>query len=454
MPRSFATLLVIGVLLFAVKVGHVAAEGSAVYTHARQAIGLTAGDRAGAIAWLVENGGPGAIAPLVQILRFVPAARYALVVDGLAKLAGERAGDDWFDWMIWQQAHPEIAPDPSYGLFLADVLQAINPDFLSFLTADSPHTIRLEEIAWGGVVPDGIPALDHPTMIAADAASYLNPDDQVFGVELNGEERAYPLRIVNWHEMVNDVVGGVPVSLAYCTLCGAGILFDGRVSGREQPLTFGTSGLLYRSNKLMYDRDTRSLWNQFTGRPAIGPLVGSGVVLTVLPLVTTSWQEWYRRHPNTTVLALDTGFVRDYGPGVAYRDYFASPKLMFPALVPDGRLKPKDRVFGLRVPGGSMAWPLSRFSGGAVVNDSVGLLDLVIVGEADGSGARAYESGGRRFIAGADHDHLIAGDETWLATEAALLGPAGQSLPRLPGHLAYWFAWTGYFADAPLGGSP
>ena len=106
----------------------------------------------------------------------------------------------------------------------------------------------------------------------ASAASYLNPDDPVFGVEINGDARAYPLRIANWHEMVNDVVGGVPVSLAYCTLCGSGILFDGRVAGRAEPFTFGSSGLLYRSNKLMYDRQTDSLWEQLAGHPVTGSL--------------------------------------------------------------------------------------------------------------------------------------------------------------------------------------
>ena len=130
----------------------------------------------------------------------------------------------------------------------------------------------MEEIAWGGVLVDGIPALDNPRMTTASAASYLNPDDPVFGVEINGDARAYPLRIANWHEMVNDVVGGVPVSLAYCTLCGSGILFDGRVAGRAEPFTFGSSGLLYRSNKLMYDRQTDSLWEQLAGHPVTGSL--------------------------------------------------------------------------------------------------------------------------------------------------------------------------------------
>src|SRR5262249_16913321 len=156
---------------------------------------------------------------------------------------------------------------------------------------------------------DGIPALDNPRMIAADAAAYLNSDDPVFGIEINGDARAYPLRIANWHEMVNDIVGGVPVSLAYCTLCGAGILFDGRVEGPDQPFTFGSSGLLYRSNKLMYDRQTRSLWSQFSGRPVVGPLTGSGVELHLLPVMLTSWAQWRLLHPETRVLSLDTGFA-------------------------------------------------------------------------------------------------------------------------------------------------
>jgi hypothetical protein len=234
--------------------------------------------------------------------------------------------------MLWQQAHPEVSAYQGYAGFLADLLAGIDPQFRRFVRAGVPHAVRLEEIAWGGVAVDGIPALDNPKMVAADAATYLNPDDLVFGVEINDDSRAYPLRILDWHEMANDVIGGVPVSLAYCTLCGAGILFEGRAAGRNRPFTFGSSGLLYRSNKLMYDRQTDTLWNQFTGRPAVGALVGSGIVLSPLPLALTSWTQWRERHPRTQVLALDTGFARDYRPGGAYGDYFAGPELMFPAL--------------------------------------------------------------------------------------------------------------------------
>ena len=420
--------------------------------HALHALSDDASERERAVAWLADHGGDAAVAPLIHLLRWLPDDR-ATIVAALEKLTGQRLGDRWFDWMVWQQKHPEITPYDGFGNFLALTLANVDPRFLRFVHGGVAHDIRLEEIAWGGVRVDGIPALDNPKMIPPAEAKYLDPDDLVFGVEINGDARAYPLRIANWHEMVNDVVGGVPVSLAYCTLCGAGILFDGRVRGGDAPFTFGSSGLLYRSNKLMYDRQTDSLWNQFTGRAVVGPLTGSGIELKVLPIVIAPWSEWLARHPQTTVLSLDTGYQRDYGPGVAYRDYFASKDLMFPALVADHRLEQKDIVFGVRAPGGTKAWPLAAFKGGAVINDTVGFLDVVVVGDAEGRTVRAYEAKGHRFFPGTRPDLLRTGEGDWRITEDALLGPDGSSLPRLPGHLAYWFAWAGYFENAALGGT-
>ena len=418
---------------------------------ARQVLSPAPQESREAMDWLVQHGDRSSVAVLTQLLRWLPEYQDALV-GRLEALTGAHVGPHWFDWMVWQQGHPDFSPYPGYDGFLADLLTRIDPHFRRFVRAGIAHEIRIEEIAWGGVVVDGIPALDNPTMIGAPAAGYLNPDDPVFGVEINGDARAYPLRIANWHEMVNDVVGGVPVSLAYCTLCGSGILFDGRVPGRTEPFTFGSSGLLYRSNKLMYDRQTDSLWEQFTGRPVMGQLTGSKIELKLLPLVLTSWSEWRSRHPQTHVLSLDTGFRRDYGPGVAYRDYFASPELMFPALVKDRRLRQKDLIFGLRVPGGVKAWPLDTFADGKVINDHVGFMDVVLIGDPSGRGARAYERRRRRFARGASLDEVLAGDVRWRITESALVGPGGESLPRLPGHVAYWFAWAGYFEDAVLGG--
>ena len=386
----------------------------------------------------------GAVAPLVQAL-FWLRPEDGSIDAVLQRLTGaSRRG--WFDWAVWQQEHPGIKPYPGYAALLADLLAQVDPRFRRFVSASMRHELRLEEIMWGGVRVDGIPALDQPRLVAAADATYLNDDDRVFGVAINGDERAYPLRVADWHEMVNDTVGGTPVSLAYCTLCGAGILFAGRVPGRAEPFTFGSSGLLYRSNKLMYDRATDSLWNQFTGRPVTGALTSSGIELRVLPVVLAPWAEWRRDHPGTRVLSLDTGFIRDYAPGRAYGPYFASADLAFPAAVRDQAAQ-KEQAFGIRVPGGVKVWPLERFRGGAVLNDRVGFLDVVATGEAASRTVRAYESRGLVFKDGGP-GLLRADGEDWTVTEAALIGPGGRSLPRLPGHIGYRFAWDGYFGTA------
>jgi Protein of unknown function (DUF3179) len=402
-----------------------------------------------ALGWLAEHADKRAVASLVHLMRWQPDDA-ATIRSTLRKITGANAGEKWFDWMVWLQEHPDYPPYDGFGNFLGLTFASLDPQFLRFVHEGVPHDIRLEEIVWGGVRVDAIPALDNPKMIPAVDAEYLNADDLVFGVEIAGEDRAYPLRIVSWHEMVNDVVGNVPVTLAYCTLCNAGILFETQVAGREHALTFGTSGLLYHSNKLMYDRSTDSLWNQFTGRPVVGPLAGTDLSLKVLPLVTTPWRLWRAKHPTTKVLALDTGFSRDYGPDVAYRDYFNSKDLLFPTAVKDKRLQQKDLVFGVRAAGGTKAWPLAAFAGGKMIHDKVGVVDVVLIGSAEQRTVRAYEAKGHKFTLSAA-DLLRASDGYWRVTEDALVHSDGRTLARLPGHLAYWFAWSGYFENAALG---
>ena len=426
----------------------VVAEPSPIDGWAHDALSGDPSRRLAGIEALAASGDRGAVAPLVQLLRWVP--EESAVLDALERLTGADAGTGWADWMLWQQAHPEFPAYSGYDGFLADLLASIDPAFRRFIVPGVRHEIRLEEIAWGGVRVDGIPALDRPEMIAAEAATFLDPLELIFGVEIGGDARAYPLRIANWHELINDTVGGVPVSLAYCTLCGAGILYDGRAPGRDRPFVFGTSGLLYRSNKLMYDRETSTLWSQFTGRPAVGPLVGSGIELKMLPLVTARWESWRAAHPETKVMSLRTGYTRDYEPDAAYGAYFNSSDLMFPALVTDRRLQRKDLVFGLRTAGAAKAWPLARFAGGAVVNDRVGPVEVVLLGDAEGRSVRAYESSGRRFETAGGGRLRDAAGGIWRVEEEGLAGSDGSRLPRLPGHLAYWFAWSGYFEAAEL----
>ncbi|MEM6356702.1 MAG: DUF3179 domain-containing (seleno)protein [Pseudomonadota bacterium] len=395
---------------------------------------------------LMRDAGLSAMPGLVLAHRFSPLPRTETAAI-MARITGEPPSLDWFDWMLWQEAHPEVRPTAGYVGLKRAVFEAIDPEFEIFLRdpwlEPERARIRFEEVTWGGVRKDGIPSLDNPTLIGAGEATYLRDSDPVFGVSINGDVRAYPLRIMGWHEMFNEVIGGVPVALAYCTLCGAGILFETQIAGRPAPFVFGSSGFLYRSNKLMFDRETHTLWNQFTGRPVIGPLVENGIELRQRPVTIQPWGEWRAANPETRVLSLDTGHARDYGSGVVYRDYFASGELMFPALVNRQVLKQKDYVFGIRQRGAARAWPLEVFRGGRVINDAVGDTAVVLIGDAAGRTVRAYERGARRFEAAADGG-LSEGGERWEITEEALIGPGGTRMPRVAGHIAYWFAWDNY----------
>lgn len=397
-----------------------------------------------ALEAVVGEAGTKAIPALILALRYATEPEWRETLDQtLAELAGTPPKGRWFEWMLWLQAHPEIMPFDGHGGLIADVFAQIDPNFRTFLYEGVAHEIRLEEITWGGVLKDGIPDLTNPRFLKPGKKPNLTDGELVFGVEINGDARAYPLRILDWHELFNDVIGGVPVSLAYCTLCGSGILFEGKVEGRDEVFTFGTSGFLYRSNKLMYDKVTHSLWNQFTGRPVVGPLTGSGIKLKVRPVTIARWADWREAHPATKVLSPRTGHSRDYRPGAAYGDYFASPDLIFPHRTDDRRLTAKDYVFVLRG-ATEKAWPLSRFKGGAVINDTAGVLDVVLIGKAEGRTVRAYRSDGIRFEKGPSSRQVIGDGMTWQVTEAALVSEDGRELSRLPGHVAYWFAFAGF----------
>ncbi len=395
---------------------------------------------------LVARGNKDVVAGLIVTMRYRDSdARLAAAI---SKLTGAKI-NSWNDAMLWQEEHPEVKPHPSFRAYSEELFAQIDPRFTRFIGTDKTDPakmkIRLEEIVWGGVHVDGIPALDDPKLITAKAADYLRDNDLVFGVSIKGDNRAYPLRIMGWHEMFNDTIGGVPVALAYCTLCGSGILFETKLPAREKPLIFGSSGMLYRSNKLMFDRETDSLWNQFTGEPVSGKLVNSGIKLKIRPVTITSWKNWLASHGDTKVLSLDTGFKRDYGSGVVYQDYFSSPDLMFPTAVRDeSQLKRKDYVFGMRELNVARAWPVDAFSKKPVINDKFNGRNVVLIGDAMTRTVRAYERGEQTFSVGNGPDFLNAGKDRWAITEDELIAPDGAKLARVSGHVAYWFAWDGY----------
>ena len=416
------------------------------------------------------------IAVFIELLRanqlaLLRSTSYQPPIDALESLSGQTYGNDWPAWVEWY-GKTDLTPPPGFTGWKGQLLGHIDPGFADFLQDEFPTTIRTEEILWGGVAIDGIPALDNAAMLPAADADYLDPNEPVFGISINGDHRAYPLRILDWHEMANDVVGGVPVSLAYCTLCGAGVAYDGRASNGET-YSFGSSGFLFRSNKLMYDRQTRTLWNQLTGEPVLGELVGSDVELSLLPVVVTTWDAWLVQHPDSVVLDINTGYQRPYTPGAAYGDYFAYHDTMFPVWQRSNLLSTKDRIYALQIDGVPKAYPVNTLVEEQVINDTIGQTYIVLIASrgditVDGTNQRvgqvAYNAGGEvraydradeTFTSGPGPDTVLdSAGRSWHVTEEALIGPEGESAPRINGHLAYWFGWYSFFPKTLIYGEP
>lgn len=231
----------------------------------------------------------------------------------------------------------------------------------------------------------------------------------------------------------------------------------GRYSTTEGYLTFGSSGLLYQSNKLMYDRNTDTLWHQLLGTPAFGPLVGSGIELERVPVTLTTWEAWYAEHPDTQVMDFNTGFVRDYSVGAAYSDYFASPDTMFPVWRRSQQLPTKSWVLALLIHDQPKAYPLSVLKDEQVVNDTLAGQNLVVIHEDGGYGARAYERGEYTFAPASPDTTSVILDEAgvrWQVLETALISENGEELSRLPGHMAYWFGWYSFYPQTLVYGQP
>ena len=355
---------------------------------------------------------------------------------------------------IWDQPYE---PHPEYRLFKGLWYGQIDPRFREFFPPGATTTIRLDQVDWGGVRVNGIPPLEYPAHVAVndDDARYLEDAHIVFGVAMNGEYRAYPKRILAWHEMALDRIGGVELTIVYCTLCGTVIPYESVVDGKH--IRFGTSGLLYQSNKIMFDHETKSLWNTFGGVPVVGPLVGTGIRLTHRSAVTTTWGEWRRMHSETTVLTLDTGHDRDYSEGAAYRDYFATDRLMFRVSRSDDRLDNKDEVVvmllddasGVRKP---LALSADFLADNRLFHQRHAGRQLLVVTSEHGAN-RVYDVGDRRFERQLEDGRLMDDSgEIWVMREDGLAreSAAADLLRRVAAQRAFWFAWYAQFPETVL----
>jgi len=388
--------------------------------------------------------------PLVDLLRLSNDDRlYQSIITLLTKKAN-RPIAQYDDALIWSWSlSPEYLDD--YSDFKGELYRHIDPPFrLYFFGRQSGAQIRLDEIVWGGVQQDGIPPLRNPQMIKADEAAYLDDSDVVFAIEINGDARAYPKRILAWHEFFDDVIGGVRIAGVYCTLCGTVIGYDVTHGGVTYDL--GTSGFLYRSNKLMYDKATQSLWNTIDGAPVLGPLVGKGIKLGVYPVVTTTWGKWKALHPGSKVLSIETGHQRDYAEGAAYRNYFGTDELMFPVPQTDKRLLNKAEVLITRVAGyeqDPLAISIDWLRRRKLHLDAIAGTKLVALADASGA-ARVYAAGEYAFFSYRKGELKDNQGGIWQVSEQQLSGPDGQLLERLPVHNSFWFAWYNMYPKTRL----
>jgi hypothetical protein len=319
----------------------------------------------------------------------------------------------------------------------------------------------------GGPPPDGIPPIDQPSFERADTVRWLEPNEPVLSLTVEGETRAYPLRIMTWHEIVNDTVGGVPVAVTYCPLCSSGVAFLREVDGRL--LSFGTSGMLYADNLVMYDRQTESLWPQLTGRASIGVLTGA--LLEAVPMGTVAWRELRATHPRALVLSQDTGFDRPYGsnPYVGYDN--PDGDLLFELPDSDERLPVKERVVGLEGGAAALAVVRAGLADRSPVELEVGrrvvtlwhrpglasALDTpgIATGRDIGTvAAFAPVVEGRRLHFTGGDGLLVRDEETgsrWNILGRAVAGPLQGARLAPYRHLdTFWFAWAAFHPDTDL----
>jgi hypothetical protein len=423
---------------------------------------------------VVARGDHRFVAVLIEALRasqigLLDGRHYEVKVVALERLSGQPLGADWIAWVRWYQGTSLRAP-PGFDAFRSRILARADPALAAYFANELPRRVRSEEILWSGALPE--PGGPRTPELRGAAQAGLEDGEPVVGVVVGGEARAYPLRWLDRHEVANDRLGGRDVAVVWCGFCASAAAF---AAGRDgaPARRFGSSGLVQRSVRLMADRESGTLWNELTGAPVLGPGAGpEGASLAPIPALLTHWAAWRARNPTTTVLALADAGGDPHSPG-PYDRYHASDETVFPVALERDELAAKRQVYGLEAGGRAKAWPLEALLEERVLNDSLGDSPLVLVATrgrieiegihpergrvrfSPGSEVRAYARGDVSFRPGAEPDALIDQDgRAWRAGDAELVGPDGARGRRLPGSVAYWFAWQAFHADTELYPAP
>ena len=278
----------------------------------------------------------------------------------------------------------------------------------------SRHSVPVSEIKSGGPPKDGIPAILKPKFVSAKKAekAFLKESDRVLGIEIKGVAKAYPIKILNWHEIVNDKISGKNIVVTFCPLCGTGMVFDATIRGQE--MSFGVSGLLYQSDMLLYDHKTESLWSQIKSEAVAGTMTGAK--LKLISSTHTTWKQWRKLHPKTLVLSNHTGFRRNYDRD-PYKGYYKRPDLMFPVAKQNRAYHPKERVIGIEVNGSYKVYPFVELAKTeSPVEDVVNGQPLRIEFDSQSQTAMIYDK-------------------------------KGKALPAVVG---FWFAWYAFHPETEI----
>jgi hypothetical protein len=326
---------------------------------------------------------------------------------------------------------------------------------------ETKQIVPLDQIVSGGPPRDGIPSIDNPKFVSTEEASFnfLQGSDLVIGLEINEDVRAYPLKILVWHEIVNDHVGGTPVAVTYCPLCFSSQVFNRTLDG--QVVEFGTSGKLYNSNLVMYDRTSESLWSQAMAKGIVGKHAGKD--LERIPFDVAAWNEWKKLHPESKVLSTDTGFGRPYGVD-PYGNYYTEPNILFPVSHKDDRFGLKEIVIGLEDNGKHKAYRISDIENNKVVNDAIGNKQIALVSLEPFmvhvfDRSIQVESSTKATTLQLEYEsssNLLADKETgtkWNFDGKAVEGRMKAiSLTRLPLDEGFWFSWVAFHPDTEVYG--
>lgn len=287
-----------------------------------------------------------------------------------------------------------------------------DPDEIKVLPDGTKYLIHPNKIRSGGPPKDGIPSIDNPKFVSVEEAnSWLNDDDLGAVIIHKGVKRFYPFQILVWHEIVNEDIAEDAIMITYCPLCGSIIGFERTIDG--EAVEFGTSGKLFNSNLVMYDRKTDTYWTQIGGRAIVGELTGRE--LKLFPVSVVKWGDWMKAHPDSEILSRQTGHVRLYGSD-PYGDYYTSRYTIFPVEEQDDRLHPKAVVFGIIVNGSAKAYPEAIFKEESTITDEIGGANITLTRDAVG---------------------IITFTDT----------STGQEIPY---ERDFWFAWFAFYPETEL----